>query len=118
MPIVPRTRRIRERSASALPSSREVLVGLVEVKPTPTSLGDVQTISALELVDVGVLVVTLRLLENRRPLAFRELGQGGQMAPAHAAESRRCGACARAWSGSDTLAFSRSRRARSITARG
>jgi hypothetical protein len=51
---------------------------LVEVKPTPTSLGDVQTISALELVDVGVLVVTLRLLENRRPLAFRELGQGGK----------------------------------------
>jgi hypothetical protein len=52
------------------------ILDALEVKPRPTTVGGVdagmQTIAQLEIVDVGVLIASLRLLEEVRPFRCRD----------------------------------------------
>jgi hypothetical protein len=63
-------------SISAAVLADEAIVNLFEVRPRPTFVGGVdagtQTISALEVHDLGVLVIALRLLEETRPFRCRD----------------------------------------------
>jgi hypothetical protein len=67
-------------SISAAVCADDSIIDALEVKSRPTTVGGVdggvQTISQLEIVDVGVLVTSLRLLEEVRPFKIRDWAQG------------------------------------------
>ena len=108
-------------SVTAAVIADELILDLLEIKPRPVLAGGVetiQTISAIEIDDLGPLFTALRFLEEQRPIQMRDWGHARRAGPSAHRRSCRSATCERTSHGSNSAASSRSRRAaRSTTAR-